>query len=191
MSRASYLTDKAQVGEVPGKGLGLFAAKAIAAGETVAGFGGTVVDQREFDTLGELRRTHSIQIDEALYLVGDEELEPAHYVNHSCAPNVGIVGNVLLVAMRDIAPRPADRESVLMEGEEAAADGTEEETGGGHLDCEGRGEEQERRDEPRPVMDDPERRSRELRGEEETGAPERLPGHRRRHQRHRLADRRT
>ncbi len=103
MSQRSYLTDKAVVREVPGKGAGIVATTPIAAGETVAGWGGTVLHQRDFDTLSEFRRTHSVQIDDELYLVGDEDLEPADYVNHSCDPNVGIVGNVLLVAMRDIA----------------------------------------------------------------------------------------
>jgi uncharacterized protein len=104
MTAVCYLTDKARVGAAPGKGRGLFATAAIAAGETIAGFGGTVVHQRDFDELSDFRRTHSIQIDHELYMVGGDELEPADYANHSCAPNTGIVGNILLVAMRDIAP---------------------------------------------------------------------------------------
>jgi hypothetical protein len=104
MSHTSYLTAKAAVREVPGKGEGIVAIAPIAAGETVAGWGGTVMHQRDFDALSEFRRTHSVQVDDELYLVGDEQLEPADYVNHSCAPNVGIVGNILLVAMRAIEP---------------------------------------------------------------------------------------
>ncbi|HEY1738337.1 MAG TPA: SET domain-containing protein-lysine N-methyltransferase, partial [Acidimicrobiia bacterium] len=57
----------------------------------------------ELDTLSEERRTHSIQIDDDLYMVGPATQEDADYFNHSCAPNTGIVGNILLVAMRDIA----------------------------------------------------------------------------------------
>jgi uncharacterized protein len=104
MSRKSYLTDKAEVCEVAGKGLGLIATARITAGETIAAFGGTVLHQRDFSALSEFRQTHSIQIDDELYLVGDEELEPADFANHSCDPNAGIVGNILLVAMRSVEP---------------------------------------------------------------------------------------
>ncbi|MDR2987547.1 MAG: SET domain-containing protein-lysine N-methyltransferase, partial [Nocardiopsaceae bacterium] len=35
----------------------------------------------------------------------DEEYEPVMlFINHSCEPNVGFAGNVVLVAMRDVAP---------------------------------------------------------------------------------------
>ncbi len=87
-----------------GKGLGIFATEAIAARTTVAGFGGCVVERAEFDTLDEHLRTHSIQMDERLYLVSLPPFAPADYMNHSCDPNCGIVGTALVVAIRDIAP---------------------------------------------------------------------------------------
>lgn len=102
--RHSFLTGKADVRDAGRKGLGVFANAPIAAGETIAGFGGYVMDRAEFDALPELRRVHAIQIDDELYMVGPPEPEPADYANHSCAPNAGLVGNVLLVAMTDITP---------------------------------------------------------------------------------------
>lgn len=99
----SFLTPKAEVREAGRKGLGLFATSAISAGETVAGFGGSVATRAEFDALSDERRIHAIQIDDELYMVGPAEYEPADMANHSCAPNCGIVGNILLVAMAPIA----------------------------------------------------------------------------------------
>ncbi len=102
MSSASYLTPKVTVRDAGRKGLGLFASEPVAAGETIAGWGGAVMHRTDFDRLSEHRRVHSIQIDEDLYMVGPDEPEVADYANHSCEPNAGIVGNVLLVAMAPI-----------------------------------------------------------------------------------------
>jgi hypothetical protein len=100
----SFLNPKVSVSDAGRKGLGLFAGEPIVASETIAGWGGAVVHRREFDRLPDVRRVHSIQIDDDLYMVGPEQPEPADYANHSCEPNAGIVGNILLVAMVPIAP---------------------------------------------------------------------------------------
>lgn len=100
----SFLTPAATVREAGTKGLGVFAKAPLPAGTTVAAFGGAVVERAAFDRLDESRRIHAIQIDDDLFMVGPEEPEAADMVNHSCEPNCGIVGNVLLVAMTDIAP---------------------------------------------------------------------------------------
>ena len=99
----SYLSAKAEVRPAGHKGLGLFANHTIAAGETIAGFGGSVCDKATFYSLTEDRRIHAIQIDDELYMVGAEVPEPADMANHSCDPNAGILGSILLVAMADIA----------------------------------------------------------------------------------------
>jgi SET domain-containing protein len=104
MSGSSYLSPKAAVRDAGPKGLGVFALEPIATGETVAAWGGDVMDRAQFDAQSEHRRTHGIQIAEDLYMVGPEEPDPADFANHSCEPNAGIVGNILLVAMGPIAP---------------------------------------------------------------------------------------
>jgi uncharacterized protein len=101
--RASYLIDRAEARDAAAKGRGVFAVAPISAGTTVAAFGGWICDRAELDSLTEEQRTHAIQIDDDLYMVGPDELEPADYFNHSCAPNAGIVGNIVVRAMRDIA----------------------------------------------------------------------------------------
>jgi uncharacterized protein len=104
MFPTSYLTPRAELRSAGHKGQGVFAADPIEAGTTVAAFGGRVAPRHEFERLDEFVRTHSIQIDADLFLVSGRDLEPADYANHSCEPNAGIVGNVLVVARRDIEP---------------------------------------------------------------------------------------
>ena len=87
-------------------GRGLHAVEAIAAGEVVAVKGGHIVDGATVAGLPGALKDSAFPIAADLFLAA---LAPGEYdgvlmrVNHSCAPNVGIGGNVLLVAMRDIA----------------------------------------------------------------------------------------
>lgn len=87
---------------VGAKGWGSFAVERIAAGTTVAGFGGWVVTHDTLGTFSHDRQGRSIQIDENLYLVSDETPEPGDMLNHSCEPSCGLVGATILVARRDI-----------------------------------------------------------------------------------------
>ncbi len=80
---------------------GLFAQEDIAEGSVVVAFGGRVVDQGELDSLPAGRRRFALQIEEGLFLYSDYD-GPGDWVNHSCAPNVGVRGQVVLVAMRAI-----------------------------------------------------------------------------------------
>ncbi|MDQ1380552.1 MAG: hypothetical protein QOJ71_1271 [Actinomycetota bacterium] len=100
--RQSWLHPNAETRPTATKGTGVFAVDAIRANTTVAGFGGHVVDGRELEDLGEAVRIHALQIDDDLFLASTPPFDSADYVNHSCDPNCGIVGSVLLVARRDI-----------------------------------------------------------------------------------------
>ena len=99
----NWLTPKAQARNAGGKGMGSFAAEPIAAGETVAAFGGWVVDGATLATISPERVTRTMQIDDRLYLVPAETAEHGDFVNHSCEPNCGLMGATVVVAMRDIA----------------------------------------------------------------------------------------
>lgn len=101
-----YLTPKARpaaAASASNRGYGSFASEPIAAGEIVAAFGGRCVTRHEFDLLPTSQQIRSVQIDENLYMAGAPEPEPADFINHSCDPNCGLSGNVVLVALRDIA----------------------------------------------------------------------------------------
>jgi hypothetical protein len=102
----SWISPKARKGVPSGiAGRGLFAVAAIDAGEVVAVKGGHIVDTSTLVTLPELLQNSEIQIAEGLHLVAltEEEYEPVMlFINHSCQPNVGFAGNVVLTAMRDV-----------------------------------------------------------------------------------------
>ena len=107
MTVSSYISGKASKGEVSRiQGRGLFATAPIRAGEIVAIKGGHIVDTRTLKTLPPSLRNSEIQIADGFHLVAlaDAEYEPVMlFINHSCEPNVGFAGNVVLVAMRDVA----------------------------------------------------------------------------------------
>jgi SET domain-containing protein len=103
---SSYISPKAAKGGLSGiAGRGLFALEPIAAGEVVAVKGGHIVDTASLRALPERLRNSEIQIADGLHLaaVEEAEYEPVMlFLNHSCEPNTGFAGNIVLVAMRDI-----------------------------------------------------------------------------------------
>ena len=101
--RQSWLSPLAARRSAGDKGMGIFAVAAIPAGTTVAAFGGCVLDRAELDALDEELRVHALQVDDDLFMASELPFDDADYVNHSCEPNCGIVGSVLLVTMRDVA----------------------------------------------------------------------------------------
>ena len=108
MTVSSYISPKARKGTASAiEGRGLFAVAPIAAGELVAVKGGHIVTTAVLRSLPELLQNSEIQIADGLHLVAleDAEYEPVMlFINHSCEPNVGFAGNVVLVAMRDVSP---------------------------------------------------------------------------------------
>lgn len=107
-AHSSYISPKLQVRQVPEKGgYGVFAVEPIAADEVVIVWGGKVMTLPQvYAEVPANRWRYVLQIDEGLYLVSDFTRPPeeADFVNHSCAPNLGVRGQIALVAMRSIAP---------------------------------------------------------------------------------------
>lgn len=95
------------------KGMGVFAAVPIAAGETVAVFGGFIVAISDLPSLQErVPQVHDV-VQRIAYQISDdlvvgptheEQFSPVEYLNHSCRPNCGFSSQLELTAMRDIAP---------------------------------------------------------------------------------------
>jgi hypothetical protein len=100
----SWLTPATELRDAGRRGRGVFTTAPVRAGDVVAAFGGRVTDRATFEALPEDRQVHSLQIAEDLFLVCPEQAEAADHINHSCDPNCGIVGNVLVVARRDVGP---------------------------------------------------------------------------------------
>jgi len=98
----SYLTPKGRPVAVDAAGRGTIAVEPIDAGEVIAAFGGRCLTRDEFDLLPIGQQVRSIQIEETIFLAGPVEPEPADFINHSCAPNCGMSGSTIVVALRDI-----------------------------------------------------------------------------------------
>jgi hypothetical protein len=107
MTISSYISPKATKGRRSTiESRGLFALEAIAKGEVVAIKGGHIVDTATLGSLPEKLRSSDVQIADGLHLAAVDEVEYEEvmlFINHSCEPNVGFAGNVVLVAMRDVA----------------------------------------------------------------------------------------
>jgi hypothetical protein len=101
---SSYLSPKLQGRlKTNGTGNGIFARESLKKSELLAVFGGVVYQADAFAALPDRERSLSIQVEENLFLV-PERIAEGDYVNHSCNPNAGLLGQIVLVAMRDIQP---------------------------------------------------------------------------------------
>jgi hypothetical protein len=98
-----YLSPKATARLKTHREYGVYAVAQIRQDEVIAVWGGEVVAKPVFDTLPDRLRRLSIQVEEDMFLVALNE-GPADYVNHSCDPNAGLSGQIVLVARREIAP---------------------------------------------------------------------------------------
>ena len=68
----NWLNPRADARPAGHKGWGSFAREPIPAGETVAAFGGWMVSREVLQSLGDGRRSRSIQVDTDLYLLSGD-----------------------------------------------------------------------------------------------------------------------
>ena len=102
---ASYLSPKTHVGASPIEGRGLFARRRIRRGEIVAIKGGHVYDARTLAKIKGRIADSYIQIADGVFFGARTAAEVRRnkmFINHSCAPNLGIRGQIVFVALRDI-----------------------------------------------------------------------------------------
>jgi len=101
----AYLTDKCEVQnrDVTG-GKAVFARDVIEPGELIAVWSGRIVSAAELDELTEEIRRHTVQVEERLYLASHGPDEGPDFINHSCEPNAGLDGQVVIVALQRIQP---------------------------------------------------------------------------------------
>jgi SET domain-containing protein len=106
MNLASYRSPKTVVRPSVIVGRGLFANTPIAKGEIVCVKAGHLLDRVELAKHKGAVNDAELQIADDLFLapVTEAEFEDVMmFLNHSCEPNVGIQGQIVFVAMRDIA----------------------------------------------------------------------------------------
>lgn len=99
----SYLTPKAEPRRKPNGQMGIFAREPIARDEIVAVWGGEILTRAELEQLPERYQQYTMQVEEDFFLGGLGE-DATNYFNHSCDPNVGLEGQMVLRALRNIAP---------------------------------------------------------------------------------------
>ena len=107
MTSLSWLPPSVEVKPSPIQGRGLFARVRIAAFEVVAVKGGHVFGPAMREELQKRLGPAEIQIGDDLFIgpVTEEEREGSMiFSNHSCDPNVGVLGQVVFAAMRDVEP---------------------------------------------------------------------------------------
>ncbi|MBL4906970.1 MAG: SET domain-containing protein-lysine N-methyltransferase [Sneathiella sp.] len=100
-----YFSEKVEKRSSSIEGRGLFAIQSIAQGEIVVVKGGTVMTRAVRDSLEETLGPAEIQIADDLFIgpvTPQTREEGMMHLNHSCDPNVGIRGQIIFVAMRDI-----------------------------------------------------------------------------------------
>jgi len=110
MRNFSYFTPKAKVSASLTHKRGVFAKKLIKKDEIIAVSGGYIITEKEYKKL--LKKDfpaikyYACKVAKNFYLVSDKKgkLEEADFFNHSCNPNAGIKGHLLVVAMKDIKP---------------------------------------------------------------------------------------
>jgi uncharacterized protein len=103
--RLSYISPKAIVKESPIHGRGLFAVEAIEQGEIVCVKGGAIFNRETLRGLQARLGPAEIQVAPDLFIgpVTLEEREGSMiFSNHSCAPNLGVRGQIVFIAMRRI-----------------------------------------------------------------------------------------
>lgn len=87
---------------------GVFAKEKIIMGETIAIWGGKIYSAEEIDSLSKKYpsiSTHPFGVFDGFYMgpvKPDDPPDDAEFFNHSCLPNAGIKGQIVLIARRDI-----------------------------------------------------------------------------------------
>ncbi len=86
------------------EGVGIFAREKIHKGEPVIILGGVVVPINDLAEYKQGMGQIGVQIDDGFFLAPTtrNEIEKSGAVNHSCDPNIGFDGSVIVKAIRDI-----------------------------------------------------------------------------------------
>jgi uncharacterized protein len=106
MRISSFRSPKTDVRPSKISGRGLFAKERIRRDEIVCVKSGHLIGKAEFEQYKDVINGADLQISDNLFLapLNNMEFEDVMmFLNHSCAPNVGISGQIVFVAMRDIA----------------------------------------------------------------------------------------
>jgi SET domain-containing protein len=124
---ASYRSPKTVVRVSEVEGRGLFAVAPIVRDEIVAIKGGHIIDEATYQRSKASIGNSDVKVADGFYIaaLSPEEYEGVMmFLNHSCDPNVGVQGDTVFVAMRDVEP-----------GEELCLDYALIDDGQGRMEC--------------------------------------------------------
>lgn len=96
-----WLNPLTEVRQSPINQKGLFAKENITKGTKIVIFGGKLIYNNDLYMIPKGMQDYNIQIDENVVLLSDG-LHNSDFINHSCCPNSGFKGQIILIAMRDI-----------------------------------------------------------------------------------------
>lgn len=106
----SYLTPKAKLQKSDIDRKGIYAVEFIPKGDIVSIWGGSILSSQDLAEIKEKCfrevENYAIYVADGFFLVTstDGTLEDKDFFNHSCRPNTGMRGQIVLVAIRDITP---------------------------------------------------------------------------------------
>jgi SET domain-containing protein len=107
MTELSWRSPRTAVRASGIQGRGLFATEEIRAGEMVAIKGGFIFGREDLAGVSSRLGPAEIQVADGFFIgpIRAEEREGGMiFSNHSCEPNVGVAGQIVFVALRDIRP---------------------------------------------------------------------------------------
>lgn len=102
----THFSPKVEKRESPIHGRGLFARQPIKVGEIVVVKGGYILTKAQRDRIAIELGPSEIQVTEDLFIGPTTRREREGgmmHLNHSCEPNLGLQGQIVFVALRDIA----------------------------------------------------------------------------------------
>ncbi len=102
---SSYRSDKTLIRNSDTDGRGLFAREKIKKGEIVSIRGGHIISRQMEDHIQKPAGYWGYPIADDFFLapLNNREVEDVMmFLNHSCDPNIGILGQIIFVAMRDV-----------------------------------------------------------------------------------------
>jgi len=102
----TYFSRRVEKRTSPIEGRGLYSKTNIKKGEVVVVKGGYILTRKQRDELARELAPSEIQITEDLFIGPTSQSEREGgmmHLNHSCEPNLGLQGQVVFVALRDIA----------------------------------------------------------------------------------------
>jgi len=101
----TYFSPKVEKRTSPIHGRGLFSIDHIYKGEIVVVKGGYILTKNQRDKIGKELGPSEIQVSEDLFIGPASESEREGgmmHLNHSCEPNLGLQGQIVFIALRDI-----------------------------------------------------------------------------------------